>query len=125
MNELRRLPYKNIGIVVFIRKDIAEDAIPINFEQFMNQYQQYELMWTPTEALRLALWICAQAVPKVFGQNIDILRASREALEEELELLWGKSLGKMIPEKRFPYAGLSLRFLISKVSYRPVILFAS
>ena len=111
MNELRRLPNKNIGIVVFIRKDIAEDAIPVNFEQFMNQYQQYELMWTPTEALRRALWICAQPVPNIFGKNIDILRASREALEEELELLWGKKLGKNDSRE-----AISVRWIIAALS---------
>ncbi len=93
VNQLRNLQYSNVGIIVFVRKDMAEEAIEINFDQFRNQYQKYELKWTPTEALRLALWIVKQANP-VFGEEIDILKSSREVLEERLERLWGKKLGK-------------------------------
>lgn len=93
VNELRYLQNNNIGIVVFVRKDMAEEAISVNYEQFKNQYSRYELKWTSTEALRLALWIAAQA-NSVFEKGIDILKASREALEKQLELLWGKKLGR-------------------------------
>ena len=93
LNELRNLQFGNVGIIIFARRDMAEEAIEINFEQFKNQYSRYELKWTPTEALRLALWIAAQASP-VFSKDIDILKSSREALEEKLELLWGKKLGR-------------------------------
>ncbi len=93
VNTLRNLQYGNIGILIFARKDMAEEAIEINFDQFQNQYQKYELKWSPTEALRLALWIARQANP-VLGENIDILKSGREALEERLEKLWGKKLGK-------------------------------
>lgn len=51
------------------------------------------MKWTPSEALRLALWIAKQADPAL-GDDIDILKASREALEERLEQLWGKKLGR-------------------------------
>ena len=111
INELRNLSYGNIGIVVFVRKDIAEEAISVNFAQFMNQYQRYELVWTPTEALRLALWIGSQAVPDILGKNIDILRASREALEKELETLWGKKLGKKDSRE-----AISARWIIAALS---------
>ena len=92
VNELNSLKYGNIGIIIFARKDLASEAIEINFEQFRNQYFRYELKWTPTEALRLALWIAARANYR-FSENIDILKSNREALEERLELLWGKKLG--------------------------------
>ena len=93
VNTIRNLQFGNIGIVIFARKDMAEEAIGVNFDQFQNQYQKYELKWTPTEALRLALWLAKQANP-VFGEKIDILESGREALEERLEKLWGKKLGK-------------------------------
>lgn len=93
VNTLRNLQFGNIGIVIFVRKDMAEEAIEINFEQFQNQYHKFELKWSPTEALRLALWIAKQAAP-VLGEGIDILKASREVLEERLEKLWGKKLGR-------------------------------
>ncbi len=93
VNTIRNLRFGNIGIIIFARKDMAEEAIEVNFDQFQNQYQKYELKWTPTEALRLALWIARQANPTL-GENIDVLKSSREALEERLEKLWGKKLGK-------------------------------
>ena len=63
VNLLRNLKYGNIGIIIFARKDMAEEAIEINFDQFQNQYHKYELNWSPTEALRLALWLAKQANP--------------------------------------------------------------
>lgn len=110
INEMRNLKYGNIGIVVFARKDMAEEAIEVNFEQFKNQYSRYELNWTPTEALRLAIWIAAQANSR-FQENIDILKASRDALEERLELLWGKKLGK-----RSSKEAASSRWIIAALS---------
>ncbi len=93
VNALLNLQYGNIGLIVFARKDMAEEAIGVNFDQFQNQYQKYELKWSPTEALRLALWIAKQANPAL-GENIDILKSSREVLEKRLEKVWGKKLGK-------------------------------
>lgn len=93
VNTLQNMQFGNIGIAIFARKDMAEEAIEINFDQFQNQYQKYELKWSPTEALRLALWIAKQA-DSALGEDIDILKASREVLEERLERLWGKKLGK-------------------------------
>lgn len=110
VNELNSLKYGNIGIIIFARKDLASEAIEINFEQFRNQYFRYELKWTPTEALRLALWIAARANYR-FSENIDILKSNREALEERLELLWGKKLGKNHSKEAF-----SSRWIIASLS---------
>ncbi len=100
VNEMRNLKYGNIGIVIFARRDMASEAIEVNFEQFKNQYSRYELNWTPAEALRLAVWIAAQANAR-FQENIDIQKASRAALEERLELLWGKKMGKRNSKEAF------------------------
>lgn len=110
MNGLRTLRYGNIGIIIFVRKDMVEDAIEINYEQFRNQYFKYELKWTPTEALRLALWIASLANP-VFKRDIDILKSSREVLEERLELLWGKKLGRNDSRE-----AISARWIIAALS---------
>ncbi len=110
VNTLRNLTFGNIGMIAFVRKDMAEEAIEINFDQFQNQYHKYELKWSSTEALRLALWIAKQANP-AFEENIDILKSSREALEERLEKLWGKKLGK--PESR---EANSARWIIASLS---------
>lgn len=47
----------------------AEEAIEINFDQFQNQYHKYELKWSPSEALRLALWIAEQGYWLGSGRN--------------------------------------------------------
>lgn len=110
VNELNSLKHGNIGIIIFARKDLASEAIEINFEQFRNQYFRYELRWTPTEALRLAAWIAARANHR-FSEGIDILKSNREALEERLELLWGKKLGKNHSKEAF-----SSRWIIASLS---------
>lgn len=110
VNELNSLKHGNVGIIIFARKDLASEAIEINFEQFRNQYFRYELQWTPTEALRLAAWIAARANHR-FSENIDILKSNREALEERLELLWGKKLGKNHSKEAF-----SSRWIIASLS---------
>ena len=67
VNELQRLDYGKIGIVVFARKDMINNAIDTNTEQFRSMYYNYELNWTQTEALRLALWIASKAYPGFGG----------------------------------------------------------
>lgn len=93
VNELRRLDYGNVGIVVFARKDMINNAIDTNMEQFRSMYYNYELNWTQTEALRLALWIASKAYPALID-GIDVLNATRSVLTEKLTTLWGMKLGK-------------------------------
>ena len=93
VNELDNLDYGNIGIIVFARKDMMVEAIETNYEQFKNLYLKYELNWSQTEALRLALWLAAKAYKK-FGEGIDIRSASREVIVDKLIKLWGLKLGK-------------------------------
>lgn len=86
-NELQRLDYGKIGIVVFARKDMINNAIDTNTEPFRSMYYNYELNWTQTEALRLALWIASKAYPDLadgmkpiridgFWQHCRILRVN-------------------------------------------------
>lgn len=100
INELDNLDYGNIGIMVFARKDMLSEAIETNYEQFRNIHQKYELNWSQTEALRLALWLSAKAFPKL-AEGIDILMATREVLVERLTRLWGLKLGKMDSKEAF------------------------
>lgn len=93
INELDNLDYGNIGIIVFARTDMLDDAIDMNNEQFKNLYQKFELNWSQTEALRLALWLAAKAYPEL-AKNINILTASKEVIVEKLTRLWGLKLGK-------------------------------
>lgn len=100
INELDNLDHGNIGIMVFARKDMLSEAIETNYEQFRNIYQKYELNWSQTEALRLALWLTARAYPPL-AEGIDILTATREVLVEKLTRLWGLKLGKEDSKEAF------------------------
>lgn len=98
INGLLDLPYNNIGIITFLRKDIAELAIKTNFEQFSNQYSGYELVWSQQEALRLALWLadnaCQDGVDEIYNnKSVPIKSAPQNVVEEALYKLWGKKMG--------------------------------
>lgn len=89
-----RAKYKNIGCVLFLRQDIARNAIDVNYTQFENLYRNYELNWSKTEALRLALWLVHQAIPGFYTENVEIAQASAEVIDSYLIKLWGRKLGK-------------------------------
>lgn len=110
INELDNLDYGNIGIIVFARKDMLSEAIETNYEQFRNLYIKYELNWSQTEALRLALWLAVKAYPELAG-NIDILNASKEVIVDKLTNLWGLKLGKTDSKEAF-----SDRWIIAALS---------
>lgn len=90
---LNRLRDRHIGMIIFVRRDIAEESIRYNFQQFRDQYKDFSLNWSQTEALRLALWVAGKAIPELIMQE-DIRTLGREKIEEQLEVLWGKKLGK-------------------------------
>lgn len=97
VNLLSELYVSNIGIIVFMRKDIAELSINTNYEQFRNQYVQYELNWTQKDALQLALKL-AERAGKVSGvqwrsNSIPVEDAGRDIIEEELTAVWGTKMG--------------------------------
>lgn len=88
------LRYEHLGIIVFLRKDLARDSITTNFEQFSQLYSNVELKWSRNEALRLALWLVNQAHKDFYQEDIPIEMASVEIIEQELQKLWGLKLGK-------------------------------
>ena len=89
-----RAKYKNIGCIIFLRQDVARNAIDVNYTQFENLYKNYELNWSKMEALRLALWLVHQAVPGFYTESVEIAQASAEVIESNLIKLWGRKLGK-------------------------------
>lgn len=89
------LRYHNMGIVIFLRRDLARAAIQINYAQFEQIYQDVALKWSSSEALRLAVWLVAQADKSFYRQNdIKIEDASQRVIDEHLVRLWGLKLGK-------------------------------
>ena len=49
--------YDNLGIVIFLRSDMAQNAITVNYEQFKQANGYAELKWTSDEALKLVVWV--------------------------------------------------------------------
>lgn len=93
VNEFK-IKYSNIGFIIFLRKDLARDAIEVNYEQFYTLFKSVELSWSRTEALRLVLWLVSQAVPEFYKEKVSIEVASSDVIENSLIKLWGTKLGK-------------------------------
>lgn len=100
VNELQGLDYGNIGMIVFARRDMISNAIDTNVEQFRSMYYNYELNWTQTEALRLALWIASKGYSDL-TDGIDVLNATRSVLTDRLTILWGLKLGRKDSREAF------------------------
>ena len=86
--------YDNLGIVIFLRSDMAQNAITVNYEQFKQANGYAELKWTSDEALKLVVWVVSQAVNDFYEAKSPIENASKEVIDLHLEKLWGQKLGK-------------------------------
>lgn len=86
--------YHNLGIVIFLRRDIAQYSIQVNFQQFEQIYKQVELKWSSNEALRLAVWLVSKADKTFYKGQTPVSSASQEVIENHLVKLWGLKLGK-------------------------------
>lgn len=94
-NYLMQLPNNQIGIIVVIRKDLAQKAVVQNFGQFEARYASYQLVWNWNEAGNLIYWAMAAAGlpvssvadgPRAYNYN-------DEQLTELLKPLWGLKMG--------------------------------
>ncbi|MCR2048122.1 hypothetical protein NSB25_12570 [Acetatifactor muris] len=85
---------KNVGLMLFLRKDMARDSLTVNYEQFHSLYRSVELQWNSTEALRLAVWLVSQVVPDFYKEEAVLEMAPREIIDKTLHKLWGIKLGK-------------------------------
>lgn len=97
MIRLREKRIDNIGIIVFVRKDIAESAIDINYEQFRGQYQKYELNWGQEDALKLAWKLMDNAAKQqniiLTDDDTPIYNLTSNVIEQNLNKVWGKKMG--------------------------------
>ena len=104
--------YKNLSIIVFLRRDIAQAAITVNFTQFEQTYKNSELKWSSTEALRLAVWLVNQAHNGFYEEpEIGIDVASQEIIDRHLNKLWGLKLGKSTSNEAY-----SSRWILAALS---------
>lgn len=86
--------YPNIGIIVFLRRDMAQASITVNFRQFVQANGQAELRWSSSDALRLVVWLVSKAAPRFYEDIKEIEQASQKVIDEALVRLWGTKLGK-------------------------------
>ncbi len=97
INRLYEYQIEHAGIIIFVRKDIAELAVNTNLTQFRDQYQRFELTWSQKDALMLA-WKMADRAAKMSGvqwgeDDFPLSNATRPVLEQNLTRLWGKKMG--------------------------------
>jgi hypothetical protein len=100
--ELRSILDNRVGLLLFLRRDIALNSIEQNWTQFYNSYSPYELKWSKTETLLLVLWLC-RIVDRDFIEENEgpIENWTYEMLEQKLYKLWGIKLGG--PKSREAY----------------------
>lgn len=88
----RDLRSPNLGIVTFVRRDLAQAAIVQNFGQFEALYERFSIAWTPTEALRLVAWLLdGSGLAPIASERIPL--ASHVELSSALKAFWGERLG--------------------------------
>ncbi len=82
---------RHLGLVVFVRRDLARAAIPQNFGQFEARHRDVGLSWSRTDALRLVLWLLKEAGWSLL--ETDALAASYKMLARSLHPFWGEKMG--------------------------------
>ncbi|WP_437974080.1 hypothetical protein WMF11_36710 [Sorangium sp. So ce295] len=89
---VRDLRSPHLGVVTFVRRDLAQAAIAQNFGQFEALHGKFSIVWTSTEALRLVAWILDRAGLHVIDPE-RIPLAPYDELREGLKAFWGDRLG--------------------------------
>ncbi|MEW2117159.1 ParA family protein [Streptomyces sp. NPDC005474] len=89
---LRSLRGRPLGLVVFVRRDLAQWAIRQNLGQFLDRYEPYALRWDAQEALRLALWVTVTA-EAVSAPGRELMELSYDEIAQALHPVWGAKLG--------------------------------
>jgi hypothetical protein len=86
-------PSRQIGLLVFVRRDMVINAIKQNHAQFIARYSNYMLKWDEKEILKLVAWISRESdilpgIDDIYLQHMEI-----PALVDLLLRLWGRKLG--------------------------------
>lgn len=89
---VRELGSPYLGVVTFVRRDLAQSAIPQNFLQFEALHSRFTLAWSPTEALRLVAWLLNRAGLHVIEDD-RVPLAPYEDLRRALVRFWGEKMG--------------------------------
>ena len=89
---LRTLRGRPLGMIAFVRRDLAQAAVTQNFGQFEKRYSKYALRWNRQEALRLAAWVCQRA-GAIDASTEEVRTANAQVLSERMSAVWGEKMG--------------------------------
>lgn len=106
-----RAQYYNLGIIIFLRRDMASASISVNYKQFEQTYKDAALKWSYNEALRLAVWLVARAIKGFYEGPEEIDLASQKVIDGNLTRLWGLKLGKASSNEAY-----SSRWILASLS---------
>ena len=124
-NWLESQPGKNLGIIVFARKDIVSAAITQNVGQFLDKYSDFELKWNIEEVLRLVNWILIKS--NTFKNYPIDLKELNQKNESELIVplykLWGMKMAKETSKEALSHNWIlgSLANLKKEVQSRDIV----
>ena len=91
-NQLQAIQAKHLGIIVFIRHDLARESIHQNFGQFEAKYRHFALKWSKEDALRLVLWVLQKAGWPGLSTH-EFTQSPYDDLKEKLQRFWGEKMG--------------------------------
>jgi cellulose biosynthesis protein BcsQ len=100
--KLSEIRQANLGIIIFLRRDFLRHTITQNILQFENKYRAYDLIWDEISFLKLSLWLCIQA-QFIDCESEELETLGREGLQDKLEKVWGKKLGKDESKEAYSY----------------------
>lgn len=89
----RSLRGRPLGLLTFIRRDLAQAAITQNFAQFETRHSNYALRWNRDEALRLAAWVCKRGGALPDRDEAEIRDAGPTDLTHWMMSVWGDKMG--------------------------------
>ncbi len=88
---LEQQPGRPLGILIFIRSHIIQDAFLQDADQLANRYMPYALKWHIKDALQLCRWIFGRvSSPQNFNSS-GLSDFSENELRHGLVSLWGRS----------------------------------
>lgn len=123
-NWLESQPERQLGAIIFIRKDLVTTAISQNSGQFIDRYKEFELKWNSEEVLRLVYWIVSPNLGLSDTPN-DAYNMNEEELIRRLHRLWGMKLGQINSKEASTHKWVlgSLANLNKEIQSRDVVRF--
>jgi MinD-like ATPase involved in chromosome partitioning or flagellar assembly len=89
---LKGEPSRPLGLIVFVRRDSVDAAVPQNSSQFRLLYKAFALTWSDGDVLELAAWLATKSGALDIWSS-DFQKLSQAERERKLYPLWGRKLG--------------------------------